>query len=368
MFIAQSLGPSLNDLRPLKPVVAAGSQEKGQFPVYPDLQSLMASPAVEHPDPTIAHAMAVATTYAYASVPGFCEEPDTLARIMARMGMPSNRTLMVADRVDASFIVSSGFLIQSDDGKVAILAYRGTEPFTLANWLTDADIHSEQVTIDVGGEALTVHPGFYRNLRATRSPLIEAIDRACRGRSILDEDVEVEHPLEALYVTGHSLGGAMAALMGLLILNDPAYAEIKQRLRKVYTYGQPMIGPKSLGEAVTASGDEGKFIRFVYRNDVVPHLPPWGLGEYRHFGREFRAARGDDGWTEASRPTSQGPFFSIPMAPVEFLSRSLPVVRHLWFPYSLSDHLPLNYVEWLAPAGVASEYGDYVASETSGIR
>ena len=352
MLIAHATGPTLADLRPLKPERAAGT-----FPVHPDLSNLLADPATEQPDRQIAHSLAVASTYAYAQVAGFCEEPDTLARMMARTGLPGNRTLLVADRVDASFIVASGYVVQSDDGRSAMVVFRGTEPFNLANWLTDADIHSEQVTISVGGRMLTVHPGFYRNLRAIRSPLIAALDRARRGRSILSEDEAVEHPLQSLYIAGHSLGGAMASLLGLLVLNDPSYAELREVLRGVYTYGAPMVGDPELAEAVAAEGQGEMFLRFAYGRDVVPHLPPWGLGRYRHFGREFRP--GGDCWVESGRPIGQAPFFSIPMAPVEFLSRSLPIVRHLWFPYSLSDHLPVNYLEWLAPEWMASEYGDY---------
>lgn len=362
-MVRSALGPSLSELRPLKSPQELDSSNR--FPVYPDLARRLAEDTGE-PDPQLAHALAVCANYAYASVAGFCDGPDTLARMMARMGLPSNRTLMVADRVEVSFIVSSGFVIQSEDGRSAILCYRGTEPFSIANWLTDADLESEQVTINVGGKRMDVHPGFYRNVRATRSPLVAALDRAVRGRSILDESVKVPARLESLHICGHSLGGAMAAILGLLILNDPAYEELRARLRTVYTYGQPMVGAPSLAEQVAAAGQDDRFLRFVFDRDVVPHLPPWGLGRYRHFGQEFRPSRhttqpGQIEWRE-STDSRQAPFLSIAMAPIEFLSRSLPLARHLWFPYSLSDHLPLNYVEWLAPDGVASEYGDYAAT------
>lgn len=361
MLMTSCQGPTLAQLRPLKPDEVSPDSGQGRFPVYPDLVDRMASHAVDHPDPAVAHALAVACNYAYASVAGFCEEPDTLARMMARVGMPGNRTLMIADRVEAAFIISNGFVLQSEDGRVVLVVYRGTEPFNLANWLTDADIHSEQVTIGVGDQNFTVHPGFYRNLRATRSPIIAALDRARRGRSILDEDVAVDHPMQALYVTGHSLGGAMASLLGLLLLNDPAYAPLRPTLRNIYTYGAPMIGPDSLADAIADSGQDQRFLRFVYRRDVVPFLPPWGLGRYRHFGAEFRPNRDEDGWERADAPRAQAPFVSIPIALSELLARSLPLVRQLPFLYSMSDHLPLKYVEWLAPEGVVSEYGDYDA-------
>ena len=363
MLVARSIGPSFSDIRPLKPAEAEPSSV-GRFPVYPDLVDRLADPEIAQPDPTIAHALAVCATYAYATVAGFCSEPDTLARMMARIGMPGNHTLMVADRVDVSFIVSNGFITQSADGRIAVLSYRGTEPFNPTNWLTDADLESEQVSIQVGSERLTVHPGFYRNVRATRSPLIEALDRADRGRSVLDEDSAMPNSLERLYITGHSLGGAMAALMGLLILNDPSYEHLAAKLAHVYTYGQPMVGPRSLAEEVADSGQASAFSRFVYHRDVVPHLPPWGLGQYSHFGREYRQDRDTTPWITVDPGSRQAPFASVALAPMQFLSRSLPLARHLWFPYSLSDHLPLNYIQWLSPPGVASEYGDYATELT----
>jgi hypothetical protein len=172
----------------------------------------------------------------------------------------------------------------------------------------------------------------------------------------------VPNRLERLYVTGHSLGGAMAALMGLLLLNDPSYSHLSDKLGHVYTYGQPMVGPQSLADEISALGQSAKFSRFVYRRDVVPHLPPWGLGQYRHFGQEYRPTVGRDLWAPNNPGSRQAPFSSVALAPMQFLSRSLSVARHQWFPYSLSDHLPLNYVQWLSPPGVASEYGDYAAT------
>lgn len=355
-----SKGPTLREMRPLKQTEESPSSA-GRFPVYPNLVDRLAATDTTLPDQQIAHALAVCANYAYATVAGFCDEPDTLARMMARMGMPGNNTLMVADRVDVSFIVSNGFVIQSADGRVAILCYRGTEPFNLANWLTDVDLESEQVSLTIGGKALTVHPGFYRNVRATRSPLVAALDRANRGRSVLDEAIEMPNELERLYLTGHSLGGAMAALMGLLLLNDPAYAHLAQKLAHIYTYGQPMVGPKSLADEVDASGQSDRISRFVYRRDVIPHLPPWGLGQYSHFGQEYRPTWDSRPWAQAKPGSRQAPFATVAMAPLQFISRSIPLARRLWFPYSLSDHLPLNYVQWLSPPGVGSEYGDYAA-------
>jgi hypothetical protein len=42
-----------------------------------------------------------------------------------------------------------------------------------------------------------------------------------------------------LYIAGHSLGAAMAVLMAVMLVTDPAYAGIVEKLRAVYAFGQP---------------------------------------------------------------------------------------------------------------------------------
>lgn len=360
MFIASAVGPTLDELRPLKAPLADQGPDGPQFPLYPDLEPLLLrhDPGKDGAaDPVVAHALAVAATYAYASVVNFGGTPDTLARMMARLGMPSNRTLVVAERNDAAFVVASGYVVQSEDGRVVLLVYRGTEPFNVANWMTDGDLHNAPVSLRIAGQNFPVHPGFYRNVRAVRSPLIEALDRARQGLSIIDGE-PLAAPMEALHVAGHSLGAAMAALQALLLLNDPAYEGIALSLRSVYSYGGPMVGGRSLATRLTEDGTAKRFQRFVYKNDAVPPLPPIGLGDYAHFGPEYRVAKGG-GYEQAPRPTRQASFFAIPIAATQFVTERLPVVRHLPFPFSLDDHLPVNYINWLSLPGKGSEYGDY---------
>ena len=361
MFTATAVGPSLEALRPLKPA-SPRSRSEGDFPVHPQLLDRLLShdPGADgEADPVVAHALAVCSGYAYASVVGFGDEPDTLARMMARLGLPGNRVLMVAERIDAAFVVASGFVVQSADGRAAILAYRGTEPFNVANWMTDADLGNGPVTIEVGDLEYSVHPGFYRNVRSIRSPLIEALHRARQGLSIID-GTPVDHPLQALHLTGHSLGAAMAALQGILLLEDPAYAGLGGLLRSCYGFGQPMVAPRSLADSMEATGLAMRFLRFIYRNDVVPGLPPRGLGDFAHFGPQYEVSA-DGGYRRSSRVQRQSSFFAIPLAPLQFLCGRLPLLRRIPFPYSLDDHLPLHYIDWLAPQGMGSEYGDYPA-------
>lgn len=359
MFIATTVGPSLEQVRPMKPI-RARALDQDRFPVHPDLLERL----VGHDpgssgtaDPAVAHALAVLAAYAYADVVDLGGTPTTFAGMATRLGLPRSRVLMVEERIDAAFVVAAGFLLQSDDGRACVLAYRGTRPFDVANWMTDADLRNGPVTVHVGGADFPVHPGFYRNVRAIRSPLVEGLDHARHGRSIIDGS-PVEHPMQSLHLAGHSLGAAMAALQAVLLLNDPSYRPLGALLHSVYGFGQPMIGGRDLARAMADSAQDRRFQRFVYRRDVVPPLPPRGLGDYAHFGPQYEVARGG-GYDRSSRPTQQAPFAAIPIAATQFVAHRLPVLRNLPFLYSLDDHLPLNYVEWLAPQGCLSEFGGY---------
>ena len=143
MLIEKSIAPPLSTLRPTKPTSSA------TFPVYHDLEALLAEEEQQpdqQPPATVAHTLAVAAGYAYS-------DAATVSMMLARMGLQDNHCLQVDMSVDAMFIRSTAFLIQSSDGSVVILAYRGTEPTNLVNWLTDADVHPDKIAFPFPREA-----------------------------------------------------------------------------------------------------------------------------------------------------------------------------------------------------------------------
>ncbi|MFI8878329.1 lipase family protein [Streptomyces sp. NPDC055243] len=285
--------PPFADLRPYKDVTGTGPAVG--FPVYPDLvERLLADKAQPDPDGVVPHALATCAAYSYAGTP---EDPDpaTLAMIMARLGLEENRCRVFEQRVGALYIASAAYLLQDKDRRVVILCYRGTQPEDIISILTDADVRPEMLHVDLGGERYDVHAGFYRNMRASRYLVMQALERALRGESVdPDEQGTVGDGMEALYITGHSLGGAMAALMGVVLAHEPRYAAVAERLKAVYTFGQPMLGGPDLARACHQASDprgvhvlRDRLIRYIYDRDVVPSLPPRPVGPYAPFGREF---------------------------------------------------------------------------------
>jgi hypothetical protein len=347
MKTQDSVAPQYRYLRPLK------RPESATFPVYKKLEELLAQ-ATEHPDNVVAHVLATCAGYAYSDAP-------TLAMIMARLGLETNNCRQVSQVVDAMFICSHAFLVQSKDGRVVILCYRGTQPLNFINWLTDADVNPETVPIPFADPpvAFGVHGGFYRNVRSTRHEVIHALERALEGRSVRAKGKAMPHPLEALYITGHSLGAAMAAMMALMLRTEPAYAPIARKMRAVYTFGQPMIGDPALGKVCdTDDFLHRNVVRYVYGSDVVPQLPPTVSGAFAHFGQERRCGPGAMPGA-IDRPTQQlGNLTGLVVAPIAFVTHQLRLFRNLPFQQSLYDHGPQHYITALTPAGVSSEFGD----------
>jgi len=375
MLIEKSIAPPLSTLRPTKPTSSA------TFPVYHDLEALLAE-AEQQPDrqppATVAHILAVAAGYAYS-------DAATVSMMLARMGLQDNHCLQVDMSVDAMFIRSTAYLIQSSDGSVVILAYRGTEPTNLVNWLTDADVHPDKIAFPfprganaadparsslppdaqtVPAEGYAVHAGFYRNVRATRFAVIAALEWALDRRSVLDDDSgspmpPMEKPMTTLYLSGHSLGGAMAALMAVMLSVEPQYKKLFAPIFKgACTYGAPMVGSPQFANACAENTFlDRNVVRYVYRKDLVPHLPPSDSDDFQHFGREYRY---DRAWKDTSDEpiTQMGDLLGLIEAPLGFVASKFRLLRGLPFRFSLNDHGPQHYISAITPKDKPNEFGD----------
>jgi pimeloyl-ACP methyl ester carboxylesterase len=125
----------------------------------------------------------------------------------------------------------------------AVLAFRGTDPVTLPNWLTDAVVR----LVERGEYEGRVHLGFSSVLRRTWSKIEELLEGA--------QD-------KPLFLTGHSMGGALAVLTAcrLAKLRRPAIA--------TYTFGAPRVGDPAFCDAYAHAT-----YRVVNRLDLVPEMP-----------------------------------------------------------------------------------------------
>jgi triacylglycerol lipase len=148
--------------------------------------------------------------------------------------------------------------------KSALLAFRGTQ--NIGNFLTDADTLFMSQFPYPG----RVHSGF-----------VHAVDEVWpEVRRILGSPSRAK----PLWVTGHSLGGAMATLASVRLTSEG------YKVRAVYTYGSPRVGDRLFRDSYSLAN-----YRFVNDNDLVPHLPfRWC---YKHVGK-LRLVNNEGDFTE----------------------------------------------------------------------
>ncbi len=156
---------------------------------------------------------------------------------------------------------TQAYLAQNE--QTCILAFRGTQPDKIADWLCDMDCGFVPAPVGMVGR---VHVGFLNALNSIWLDLWTTLrtERGTRG----------------LWITGHSLGGALAVLATARL-----HFTKHQPINGLYTYGQPRVGDKEF----CACFDEGfgnNAFRFVNFHDIVPRIPLRLMG-YEHQGKFF---------------------------------------------------------------------------------
>ena len=88
----------------------------------------------------------------------------------------------------------------------------------------------------------------------------------------------LQNPQSRVVVTGHSLGGAIAAIAAAEIRKLGVPADL-------YTFGSPRIAGRKLSDFITTQNAGGNF-RLTHLSDLVPKFPPLFLG-YVHISPEY---------------------------------------------------------------------------------
>lgn len=150
-----------------------------------------------------------------------------------------------------------------DCGNAIIVAFRGTKD--IRDFVTDAECFrgpfNEETKVPSLPETQEVHCGF-----------------ACAWKSIAALIPPQLPDGKPVFVTGHSLGGALAILCA-------QYLQAREFcVQAVYTFGQPRVGNGAFARACHAALGSRTW-RVVNRADIVPRLPGWLMG-YRHAGQE----------------------------------------------------------------------------------
>lgn len=271
-------------------------------------------------------------------------DAQTLCDVAYRLGFGEDaRCYPLSVHNSALFVDAQAFYLRSGNGKLAVLAFRGTELVSLVDWLTD---FQNLPAPDLGKHGF-VHAGFLASLMPIWDPIV---------RFVTDPETRAEQ----LLITGHSLGGALAAITALT-LAEFGHVALRApgvpRLAGIYTFGQPMVGDPAFAE--WAEGQLGALsFRYVNDNDLIPRLPSRFEGKYRHFGMLHTAsakavAEGKGGF-EFQPPAPDESSIRRPELPAALgvligaigyiHKRALPFLPLPPLPASLDAHSPLEYV------------------------
>lgn len=194
----------------------------------------------------------------------------------------------------------------NDQRNIQAIAVRGTANDT--NWTLDKDTYA----LRDQKSGILMHRGF--------RTAAEAIYRDVRPRL---------KPGYTTYLTGHSLGGAVAAILGIYLQDDGV------KLGRIFTFGQP----KFTNAAGAKAYENLPLLRVIYQNDTVALLPDndaQGSQEFAHIGPVINLLSGPYyvyGTPQQTLQVSQGSFS-------KFLTQvSLPDHKMKWYLQGLQDKL-----------------------------
>lgn len=193
---------------------------------------------------------------------------------------------------------------RAQDRRHIIVSFRGTEQHKARDIMTDIDL--AQIPFLENHpvmESALIHRGFLQSFRSVSVAVLQML----RGL-LLEGNSNKDLKPWTLYVTGHSLGGALATLLGAelgrvregmttnieqndpsaVYCNDSDFRKALQRTRmSIYTFGAPRVGNGNFSRFFDSLVDD--CFRVVNNKDVVARLPRGrnanSLLEYSHAGR-----------------------------------------------------------------------------------
>ncbi|KAJ9065377.1 hypothetical protein DSO57_1020230 [Entomophthora muscae] len=142
-----------------------------------------------------------------------------------------------------------------------ILTFRGSP--TPENWISSLEFSLAPAPY---AKDVQVHPGFRQATNVLMFKIYNPIKKIVK-----------EHPAYKLIVTGHSLGGSLAALASSELLHRRIITPNKLNL---FTYGEPRTG--NLAFSRWLNSQDAHITRVVNENEIVPHIPPASSGFAHH--------------------------------------------------------------------------------------
>lgn len=183
---------------------------------------------------------------------------------------------------------TQAFLVVKDDKSYAVLAFRGTEK----NW---RDIQTDILARRVKTPKGKIHVGF--------QSAFESVEKEIKKSLALVKEIP-------LYITGHSLGGALATVATQNLEWDARFAD---QIAACYTFGSPRVGNDEYDSSI-----KSMFYRIVNTTDIVTIVPLLLMG-FVHVG-DVRFLLRNKGEFKRSIPIHRRLFFFLGAALFSFFA------------------------------------------------
>jgi triacylglycerol lipase len=194
------------------------------------------------------------------------DEPNKIADVLGSWGLQLVDGGILVKEVKTVLPIATTHCFVASGRGATIVAFAGTDPIVLANWITDFDAHIDETE---------TAEGYQIAADAVWPQLENSISAPGLGSN-------------KIVVTRHSLGGALAALSAHHIDSDRV-----AELAAVYTFGMPRPSNKEFADNQYNPNLGSRTYRLVQGDDLAPtELGFHHLGRYLHCeqGRKFDAS------------------------------------------------------------------------------
>jgi hypothetical protein len=205
-----------------------------------------------------ARAMAWMSQLAYET-----DEPEKIAKILQLFGLALVEGGVLVEESKTVLPKASTHCFVASHPKAVIVAFAGTDPVSLANWISDFDAHLDVTTGTAEGYEVAADVVWSE----LKQLLEQCVPPGGKG-----------------FVTGHSLGGALAVLIANRI-----GTELQAGVDAAYTFGMPRPGSKAFADLYNQQLGMRTY-RLVHGEDIVPTVAPTSFG-FRHLGRVLHCER-----------------------------------------------------------------------------
>jgi len=161
--------------------------------------------------------------------------------------------------------------IAENDSEMYIV-FRGSKGFR--DWIANMKIPKSKTGYG------KVHSGFMKAFKVVEEKIFAAMTRARENN-------------QKLYLAGHSLGGALAAIAAADSNSNIGSTPIEA----IYTYGMPKTSNRTAANYIN-SNFGSRFFRFVNDRDIVTRIPPGSrhVGRLIHFDKHGEIKNNDLGF------------------------------------------------------------------------